>query len=206
MRFHKKNIHNSNLNTFLSLPVSVICGRMCCARLWDMLVSRVCLQEQRKQHFLTLAVSSWLISKSSDIFLYKSSFCASNPWPAFCFVLSPRSSLTTQRRLPPERLPLLTVRWSEREVFIMFEIWIFIYLTKTHGFATGGLYSPPGAVWGMFYYGCACFIWRLVDCWTETPADCIDNAWNSQDNFEFTSDWIRLKEESHIHLGCLEGE
>ncbi len=25
-----------------------------------------------------------------------------------------------------------------------------IFLTKTHGFATGGLYSPPGAVRGMF--------------------------------------------------------
>ncbi len=32
-------------------------------------------------------VSAWLISKSSGIFLYKSSFCASNSWPAFCFVL-----------------------------------------------------------------------------------------------------------------------
>ncbi len=24
--------------------------------------------------------------------------------------------------------------------------------------------------------------------------------------FEYNSDWIRLKEESHIHLGCFEGE
>ncbi len=35
---------------------------------------------------------------------------------------------------------------------------------KTHGFVTGGLYSPPEAVWGTFYYGCACFIWLLLDC------------------------------------------
>ncbi len=27
------------------------------------------------------------------------------------------------------------------------------------------------------------FIWCLVDCSTETPADCNDNAWKSQDNF-----------------------
>ncbi len=33
-------------------------------------------------------VSSWLISKSSVIFLYKSSFCTSNSWPVFCFALS----------------------------------------------------------------------------------------------------------------------
>ncbi len=30
--------------------------------------------------------------------------------------------------------------------------------------ATGGLYSPPGAVWGMFYYGWMHFIWLLLDC------------------------------------------
>ncbi len=47
-------------------------------------------------------------------------------------------------------------------------------------------------------------IWRLVDSWTETPDR--DRDWKSQDNFLYNSDWIRLKEESHIHLGCLEGE
>ncbi len=25
-------------------------------------------------------------------------------------------------------------------------------------------------------------------------------------NFLYNSDWIRLKEDSHIHLGCFEGE
>ncbi len=30
-------------------------------------------------------VSSWLILNSSDMLLDKSSFCASNSWPAFCF-------------------------------------------------------------------------------------------------------------------------
>ncbi len=50
------------------------------------------------------------------------------------------------------------------------------------------------------------FIWRVLDCWKETPTHCNDNAWKSQDNFLYNSDWIRLKEESHIHLGCLEGE
>ncbi len=36
-----------------------------------------------------------------------------------------------------------------------------IFLTKMHGFATGGFYSPPGAMWGMFYYRCTHFIWRV---------------------------------------------
>ncbi len=53
----------------------------------------------KEAKFLTFSkvkpVSSWLISKSSNIFLYKSSVCTSNSWPAFCFVLSLHSSLIT---------------------------------------------------------------------------------------------------------------
>ncbi len=66
-----------------------------------------------------------------------------------------------------------------------------IILTKKHGFATGGLYSR--LVWGTFYSGCGCFIWGLLDCSTETPTHCNDNAWNSYDNFSYNSDWISLK-------------
>ncbi len=39
-----------------------------------------------------------------------------------------------------------------------------------------------------------------------TTRPCHYRAWKSQDNFEYNSDWIHLKEESHILLGCLEGE
>ncbi len=35
------------------------------------------------------------------------------------------------------------------------------FLTKTHWFTTGGLYSPHGAVWGTFYHGSNRFI-RLL--------------------------------------------
>ncbi len=42
--------------------------------------------------------------------------------------------------------------------------------------------------------------------WTIEQKHFNDNAWNSQDNFLYNSDWIHLKEESHIHPGCLEGE
>ncbi len=65
MRFCKKNIHISNvINTFFSLPLTVVRGSCSGgwrwtyasrAHLWDMLVCRVCLQEQRKQSSLTLA-------------------------------------------------------------------------------------------------------------------------------------------------------
>ncbi len=111
-------------------------------------------------------VSSWLISKSSDIFLYKSSVWASNSWPAFCFVLSPRSSLIAQRRRPTSSACTASAyhsQWKwEKSVYYVWNMDIF--LSKAHGFATGGLYSPPGAVWGTFY-GCtlylACFgLWN----------------------------------------------
>ncbi len=48
---------------------------------------------------------------------------------------------------------------------------------------------------GMFNYGCMHFIQRLVDSWTETPADCHDKAWNGKDNFFNNSDMIRLIKE-----------
>ncbi len=71
-------------------------------------------------------------------------------------------------RHPPERLARKTVSRSEKKsVYNVLNMDIF--LTKTHRFATGGLYSPPGAMWGTFYYVCACFIWLLLDCWTKTP-------------------------------------
>ncbi len=63
MRFCKNNLKFSNvINTFLSLLLTVVrgsrSGRWCrtyASLLWDILVLRVCLQEQRKQSFLTLA-------------------------------------------------------------------------------------------------------------------------------------------------------
>ncbi len=39
-------------------------------------------------------------------------------------------------------------KW-EKSVYYVWKMYIF--LTKLHGFTTGGLYSGSGAVWGMFY-------------------------------------------------------
>ncbi len=132
MCFCKKNIHISNvINTFLSLPLSV--ERRSRSGGWR----RMYAQCASEISFLTLAKENQSplgLYRNPDIFLYKSSFCASNSWPGFCFVLSPHSSLITQsRRHPPERLPLLTVRWSERCVYYVWNMDIF--LTKMHGFA-----------------------------------------------------------------------
>ncbi len=67
------------------------------------------------------------------------------------------------------------------------------FLTKLHGFATGGLYSRPGAVtsWGLL---------------KKHPPIAIIMFGIAKTIFLPNSDWIRLNEESHIHLGCLEGE
>ncbi len=81
-----------------------------------------------------------------------------------------------------------------------------IFLTKTHGFATGGLYSPfIRHVRHVLLWMCGFYLTSFGLFNRNTP-HCNDNAWNSQDNFLYNSDWICLKEESHIHLGCLEGE
>ncbi len=106
--------------------------------------TNVCLQEQRKQSFLTWPKkNSWLILKSSHIFLCKSSFCASNSWPVFCFVLSTvclRSSLIVVLTLHPTSSAYHGLQKWKRGVYSIFKYGY--CLTKTIPLATGGLYSP----------------------------------------------------------------
>ncbi len=91
---------------------------------------------------------------------------------------------------------------SSPEVFITFELWIFFLQKRMDSLQEAFIHAPEPCE--------AHFIMdvrALFDVlWTETPTHCNDNAWKSQDNFLNNSDWIRLKEESHIHLGCLKGE
>ncbi len=49
--------------------------------------------------------------------------------------------------------------------------------------------------------GCILLVFKI-----ESPIHCRDKAGKSQDIFNHHSDCIRLKEESHIPLGWLEGE
>ncbi len=72
----------------------------------------------------------------------------------------------------------------------LYYIWnMDIYLTKTHGFATGGLHSPPGAVWSTFYYERAHFISCLLNCWRKAPAYTIARLGGARTIFK-NSDWI----------------
>ncbi len=160
MRFCKKNIHISNvINTFLSLLLTVVCrsrsggwrtGRTYVSRAplrYTSLASLFTGAKEAKYPYFSKGtpVSSWLISKSSDIFFYKSSVYTSNSWPAFCFVLSPRSSLITQRRRPTSPAGTASVydRWSEREVFITFEIWIFFLQKRMDSLQEAFIHPTP---------------------------------------------------------------
>ncbi len=163
MRFCKKNIHISNvINTFLSLPLTVIRARPSSrwwrtyashAHLWDMLVSQVCLQEQS---FLTLAKEN-----QSPLVLYW------NPpkyKSSFCFVLS---AFITNHAM----LTSYIIRRNAFHIRQSVEVRKSVYVWNINNMNKYIYkYSPPGAVWGMFYYGCACFIWCLEDCWQKAPA------------------------------------
>ncbi len=132
----KKNIHISNvINAYLSHLLTVVrrscsdgwCGTYA-SRLWDMLVLRVCLQEQRKQSLLTLAKEN-----QSPLGWYPNppTFLFTNPCFVLlihdlCFVLSLHSSLITQRDIRLNDFHLWQLDEVREMYFIMFEIWIFL--------------------------------------------------------------------------------
>ncbi len=137
-------------------------------------------KEQRKQSFLTLPKenqSSLGLNRNPPIFFFTN--------PRFVLLIRDRrfvlfcslSSLVTNHATPTsyviprnsfrvQQIPKMRVY-----LFITFKIWIF-FLTKMHGFATGGLYSSLAR----FFYGSALFILLILDCVTETPTDCNDRA------------------------------
>ncbi len=89
------------------------------------------------------------------------------------FLLSDESNRSYIKNCPGpsmgvSRCLLSAVEQWEKSVYYILNMEM--YLTKTHGFATGCLDSPPGAVWGTFYYGCTYFISRLLNCWQKAPA------------------------------------
>ncbi len=154
-----------------------------------MLVSRVCLQEQRKQSFLTLAKEN----QSPIGLLYR------NP-PTFFFT-NPRFVLLIRDRhfvlLSLLRASVFITNhhrirdaYGLRHLYDMYDLSISnivnmdIFLIKMHRFATGVFY--PRSHLRRIYYGCTRFIWRLLDCWTKTPTYPHSNAWKSKDNFYIT--------------------
>ncbi len=87
-----------------------------------------------------------------------------------------------------------------KKLFITFEIWIFILPKRMDSLQETSIHALEP------HYGCSHFISCLLDCWQKAPSYPHCKAWRGQDHFLYYSDWIRLKEECHIHLGCLEGE
>ncbi len=112
-----------------------------------------------------------------------------------CEVFWPETSQTHSGTHPLGLLPIMAVRCSEREVFITFELWTFILQKCMDSLCEG------------------CFITVRVLYFKSSEHDPANTclvplckAWRGQDNFLYNSDWIRLKEKSHIHLGCFEAE
>ncbi len=90
-------------------------------------------------------------------------------------------------------------------MFITFEIWIF-FLQKRMDSLQEAFIHPTELCDARFFNGCAHFYFTSSGLLTKSTRLHHCKAWRGQDNFLYNSDWIRLKEESHIHLGCFEGE
>ncbi len=150
---------------------------MSCVGRYDSLASLFTGAKEAKFPYLTKGkpASFWLIEILLN-FLYKSSFCASNSYCFVLYLLHASAFITNHWCMrdayilhpPPERLAHMTVSRSEKKsIYNILNKDIF--LTKMHRFTTDGLYSPPEPCEAHFYYGCACFIWRILDGWTKTP-------------------------------------
>ncbi len=132
---------------------------------------------------------SWLISKPSNIFLRQRT---SNSWPVFCFALSPLRFCI--RHFSPEFVlqqratssaqngVLLWTRIQQLAEVRDYCLYNFKYGYFSYKNASGGFYSPPGAMWGTFYYGWMHFIGLLLDYWKITPIHCHYNIWNITPN------------------------
>ncbi len=112
------------INTFLSLLLTVLCGRRSggwcrtyasCVHLWDMLVSQVFTEANFPYFSKGKPVSSWLISKSSNICLYKSLAC-NHATPTFyvtCVKLKARGTIPARHIIlcgPREHMIVLKIQ------------------------------------------------------------------------------------------------
>ncbi len=132
-------------------------------------------------------VSSWLISKSSDIFLYKSSFCASNSWLAFCSLSSALlcSSLITGA----VHTSYNVIRWNGfclrqlaevgKRCLYLFKYGYFSYKNASIRYRRP-LFTPRSRVRHVNMDACV-----LFDFWMLNKNTCPrhSKAWKSKDNF-----------------------
>ncbi len=142
----------------------------------------ICL-EQRKQSCLTLAKENRSLL---GLYWTPPTFLTSVLCCCLCSTL-PLSSLITGACATPTSYVIrqngLHVRQRKWEKSVYKVLNMDIFLTKMHRFPTGDLYSPPGAVWGLFYYGWMCFLWLLLDCKKNTRLVPFYKAWKNKDNF-----------------------
>ncbi len=67
------------------------------------------------------------------------------------------------------------------------------------------LFSPRSHVMHVLIWMDALYF-TFFGCLNKSTRPCHYKGWKNQSNVLYNYDWIRLKEESHLHLGCLEGE
>ncbi len=160
--------------------------------------SKVSLLYQRKTSLLLAYIEILRYSNSWQRFVLFSLYCAS----AFVTNLQ-RLHVAYVLRHPPERFRLQQLAEVRKRCLYRFKYGYLSY--KNTSIRYRGLYSLPGAVMHVLIWMDALYL-TTFDLLNTISRPCRYRAWKSQDNFEYNSDWIHLKEESHIHLGCLEGE
>ncbi len=91
---------------------------------------------------------------------------------------------------------------------IKFLIWTFFLQKHIDSLQEAVIHplEPCQPMWGTFYCRWMLFISLILDYWKITPIHFYYKAWKSQDVFKYNSDWIRMKKESHTHLGWIEGD
>ncbi len=87
----------------------------------------------------------------------------------------------------------------------LFEIWIFILQKRMDSLKEAFIHPPEPSETRFIMDACTLFhvFWTVDKKHPLTPIVMLGGA---RTIFYITPDWIRLKEESNIHLGCFEGE
>ncbi len=195
MRFCKKNIHISNLNTFLSLHLTVKGGSRSGGWRRTLALRDSCRTQKKNKTKIERIRSTkqGFVKKNVRGFWYKPRgdwFSFDKVWK-LCFLCYCKQTRETSishshawRIRPTSSAGTASTYDSQQKLEIKcYYFWnMDIYLTKMHGFVTGGLYSPPGAVWGTFYYECVHYV-TSSELLTKAPAYPHHKARKSQDNF-----------------------
>ncbi len=165
-------------------------------------------ESRENQRFLTLPKENQFslgLYQNPLTFLFRNPCFVLISRPAFCFVLSlvtlPRSSLITgtcssHTSYVIRRNELAEVRKS---CLYHFKYGYFSYKNASICYRRH-LFSPRSHVMHVLIWIDALYF-TFLGCLNKNTRPCHYKGWKSQSNVLYNYDWIRLKEESHLHLG-----